>query len=132
MGSADDKAFLYGDGSAPSKVYVFTFGRTAYRIDLPPDQADAFDAVVDTYLRSARPIGEVRMAQAARPGRRGRANSEQIRLWAQRNDIYITEGEPLPADVIDAYNAWRYALEGSASEQRGRPRHASGPKPQDS
>lgn len=94
-----------GDG----ETVRFSFGGTAYEIDLTNENAAAFRAAFEPYVKAARSISSARSGNSTANGRRrrrpGQPDYSTIRAWASANDFKISERGRVPAAIIEAYEA---------------------------
>ena len=92
------------DGGPADETIRFTFGGTAYEIDLSTKNATAFRTKLAPYLEHARTAGP---SQPRPPGRTtaNRQRSGDIRAWAQTQGITVSERGRIPASVAQQYRA---------------------------
>jgi hypothetical protein len=82
----------------------FAFDGTNYEIDLNAKNAAAFNKQLAPYLEHAR---RAERAQPRRGGRTsaGRQRSGDIRAWAKKHGLAVSERGRIPASVQEQYHA---------------------------
>lgn len=81
----------------------FTFGGTAYEIDLTPENAREFNNFVGRYAAAARKV-PARKPRSTAP----KANKEhqaKVRSWAAQNGHEVNPKGRIPQPILDAYDA---------------------------
>lgn len=71
-----------------------------YEIDLAKENAEAFQALVEVYLQTARKVKHTRKRSRA-----SRERSSEIRAWAAKQGIEVSERGRIPASVVAQYEA---------------------------
>jgi hypothetical protein len=95
------------DGSKAQGTVRFSYGGTAYEIDLSSKNTKAFEKVLSPYLAAAR---KVRGGVSA-PTRRSRSagtpkrNLGEVRAWAQSNGYQVADRGRIPAAVVEAFDS---------------------------
>jgi hypothetical protein len=83
---------------------IFSLDGRDYEIDLCERHSQKFDEVLTRYREKARRV----TGRVSRPKRRTAANrqrSADIRAWAKRNGIQVSDRGRIPAQVISKYDA---------------------------
>ena len=118
---ADDLDGTEGTESDPVETVCFTYGRTAYEIDLRGKNKKKFDAVVDPYIskarlaghtvtpasvngRGTRKAGRVTHVPAART-RASRDRGRDIREWAKAQGTPCGDRGRIPREIEEKYDA---------------------------
>ena len=97
------------DGSKAQGTVRFSYGGTAYEIDLSTKNTRAFEKVLTPYLAAARKV----RGGAGAPSRRSRSagspkrNLGEIRAWAQSNGYQVADRGRIPAAVVEAFDSKR-------------------------
>jgi nucleoid-associated protein Lsr2 len=92
------------DGGRADQTVRFGFGGTEYEIDLSKKNTAAFRKQIAPYIEHGRKTGRA----AARRGTRtaaGRQRSSDIRAWAVKQGITVSERGRIPASVVEQYQA---------------------------
>jgi len=92
------------DGGRAAETLRFGFGGAEYEIDLSKKNAAAFRKQIAPYIEHGRKIGRL----AARRGSRtaaSRQRSTDIRAWAVKHGISVSERGRIPAGVVEQYEA---------------------------
>jgi hypothetical protein len=91
-------------GGPAEQTVRFAVDGTDYEIDLNAKNAAAFHKQLGPYLEHARRAGR---AQPRRPGRTaaGHQRSGDIRAWAKKHGVAVSERGRIPASVLEQYRA---------------------------
>ena len=91
-------------GGPAEQTVRFAFDGTDYEIDLNAKNAAAFGKQLAPYVEHARKAGR---AQSRRSGRTaaGRQHSGDIRAWAKKHGLAVSERGRIPASVAEQYHA---------------------------
>lgn len=91
-------------GGPADETVRFALDGAAFEIDLNAKNAAAFRKWLVPYVERARRAGR---AQAQRPGRTAasRQRSGDIRDWAKRHGLTVSERGRIPASVVEQYQA---------------------------
>lgn len=96
------------DGGNATETVSFSLDGVSYEIDLSTKNAAKLRDTFGGYVGSARKVGGARGGARGRRGARrasaGNRNAE-IRAWAKRKNIKVSERGRLPADVVAQYDA---------------------------
>lgn len=93
------------DGGKADRTVAFSWGGSAFEIDLSKKNAAAFEKAMKPYLESARKVRR-RKSSAPAPSRRpGKRDLAAVREWARENGHPVSDRGRIPAGVTDAYDA---------------------------
>ena len=97
------------DGSKAQGTVRFSFGGTAYEIDLSSKNTKAFEKVLSPYLAAARKVrgGVGAPSRRSRSAANPKRNLGEIRAWAQSNGYQVADRGRIPAAVIEAFDTKR-------------------------
>ncbi|TDD61323.1 Lsr2 family protein [Actinomadura darangshiensis] len=96
------------DGAPAGKTVLFGLDGRCYEIDLSEANEDALRSIYALYIAKARKVGTRRGRRSSTGGRRGalgRERAADMRAWAQRHGIKVSQRGRIPAQVVDAYEA---------------------------
>ncbi|HEX3826083.1 MAG TPA: Lsr2 family protein [Sporichthyaceae bacterium] len=98
------------DGSEAEETVSFSLDGVAYEIDLSAKNANKLRDALALYVGSGRRVGGRAArgrAGAVKPAVRttGAPNTADIREWARKKGLDVSERGRIPATIIDAYNA---------------------------
>ena len=93
------------DGSVAAETIQFSFGGTAYEIDLSRANAKAFAKTMAPYIGAARKVRAPRRTAAKSARRGGVRDLGEIREWASQNGYQVSERGRVAGAVLDAYDA---------------------------
>lgn len=113
------QVITYSDlsGKEGASSVTFGFSGSTYEIDLTGKEQDELAATLQPYVASGRRLtgrGATK-AQAAPAGRRGktaaggRPNPRDVRAWAAKKGIKVSDRGRVPASVMERYTAERGA-----------------------
>lgn len=110
------QVITYSDlsGKEGASAVTFGFSGSTYEIDLTGKEQDELAALLQPYVASGRRLtgrGAVK-SQAAAAGRRGKAaetrpNPRDVRVWAAKKGIKVSDRGRVPASVMERYIAER-------------------------
>jgi hypothetical protein len=92
------------DGGPAAETIRFAFGGVEYEIDLSAKNASRFRKQFAPFIEHARKAGR------GQPGRAGRSaasrrRSGDVRAWAKRQGIAVSDRGRIPAGVLEQYQA---------------------------
>lgn len=89
------------DGSAAAEAVRFSFGGSAYEIDLGPANRERMQKSLQPFMEAGRRVGP------KRPARRTASlvDTAAIRTWAQGQGLEVAERGRISADIVEKYNA---------------------------
>jgi hypothetical protein len=92
------------DGGPADETVRFAFEGSDYEIDLSSKNATAFRRQLAPFIEHARKAGR---GQPRRPSRAAasRQRSGDIRAWAKKHGIAVSERGRIPASVLEQYHA---------------------------
>jgi hypothetical protein len=97
------------DGSEAEETVSFSLDGVLYEIDLSVKNATKLRDALALYVGSGRRVGgratRGRAAVAKPVARVGTPNTSQMREWARKKGLDVSERGRIPATIIDAYNA---------------------------
>ena len=108
-------------GGPAEETVVFAVDGRAYEIDLNARHAASFRHQLAVFVERAKRVGP----QRSRAGVRTPASRErrrQIRAWAERQGLPVSDHGRLPSDVVDRYNR----AHGAGLAAQGRTRRSAG------
>lgn len=91
-------------GGPADETVLFGIGTTEYEIDLNEKNAAKLRARLGPYVEHARRVGRGQPRRAARTGA-SRQYSADVRAWALRQGITISDRGRIPASVVARYEA---------------------------
>jgi len=92
------------DGEAASETITFSYRGVDYEVDLSEKNAAGFDDALAPYIAGARKVGARRAPRAATPVQAGNAsNPREVREWAKRNNVVVSDRGRVPAAVVRQY-----------------------------
>lgn len=94
------------DGGPADETVKFGLGGSDYEIDLSTENASAFRGRIAPYIEHARKSAAGPRRQASHAAG-GRERSGDIRAWAKKHGIEVSERGRIPASVIEQYQAAR-------------------------
>ncbi len=86
------------------RVRRFSFDGRDYEIDLCVKHSDKFDETISRYAQRARKISP-RPARGKRRTAAHRQHSANVRAWAKKSGIAVSDRGRIPADVVARYEA---------------------------
>lgn len=94
------------DGSKADRTVEFTYGGTAYEIDLNKKNASALDKALAPYIAASRkaPTRTPRRGRPAAASSR-RSDLAAVRDWARSNGHSVSDRGRIPTAVLEAYDA---------------------------
>ena len=89
------------DGSAAAEAVRFSFGGSAYEIDLGPANRERMRTSLQPFIEAGRRVGR------KQPARRTASlvDTAAIRTWAQGQGLQVAERGRISADIVEKYNA---------------------------
>ena len=96
----DQKEIPQGD----HRVRRFSFEGRDYEIDLCTKHSEKFDETISRYAQRARK-SSVRPVRAKRRTAAHRQHSANVRAWAKKTGIAVSDRGRIPADVVARYEA---------------------------
>ena len=91
------------DGSAAEGTVRFGLGGVDYEIDLNKKHADQLARALGPYVDAARRVSSSRRAvQGSRPARH---DQSEVRAWARRAGLKVSDRGRIPADVLSRYES---------------------------
>jgi hypothetical protein len=97
------------DGSEAEETVSFALDGVSYEIDLSTKNAGKLRDVLALYVGSGRRVGgravRGRGAAAKAATRPGTPNTADIREWARKKGLDVSERGRIPASITDAYNS---------------------------
>lgn len=93
------------DGEAASETITFSYRGADYEVDLSEKNAAGFDAALAPYIAAARKVRARRAPRAATPARTvvNAPNPREVREWAKRNNVAVSDRGRVPAAVVRQY-----------------------------
>lgn len=94
----DGSKIAEGEG----ETVAFSFGGTAYEIDLSASNAEEFRSAMSKYIAAARQ----REPRSAPSGGRRRGSSSDlsaVRVWLKENGYPVSDRGRIPANLMDVY-----------------------------
>ncbi|HEX5495749.1 MAG TPA: Lsr2 family protein [Mycobacteriales bacterium] len=110
------QVITYSDlsGKEGASAVTFGFSGSTYEIDLTGKEQDELAATLQPYVASGRRVTgrTATKGPAAAAGRRGkstetRPNPRDVRVWAAKKGIKVSDRGRVPANVMDRYLADR-------------------------
>jgi nucleoid-associated protein Lsr2 len=86
------------------RVRRFSFDGRDYEIDLCVKHSDKFDETISRYAQRARKTS-LRPARVKRRTAAHRQHSANVRAWAKKSGIAVSDRGRIPADVVARYEA---------------------------
>lgn len=81
----------------------FSFRGKDYTIDLSADNAALFDDAIEPFRSAATRVKGDKKKTTRTPS--GRTDTKAIREWANMNGHTVSERGPIPANIVEAYDA---------------------------
>jgi len=92
------------DGGPADETVQFSFGSADYEIDLNTKNASVFRNQLAPFISNARAAGRGQRRRPARPAST-RQRSADIRAWAKKQGIDVSDRGRIPSSVIEQYDA---------------------------
>ena len=92
------------EGGPATETMQFSLGGREYEIDLNAKNADRFRAQMKAFVDHARPAGAGHRRRPARSAA-SRQRSADVRAWARRQGIELSDRGRIPASVVEQYQA---------------------------
>jgi hypothetical protein len=92
------------DGGPADETVQFSFGSADYEIDLNTKNARVFRNQLAPFISNARAAGRGQRRRPARPAST-RQRSADIRAWAKKQGIDVSDRGRIPSSVIEQYDA---------------------------
>jgi hypothetical protein len=92
------------DGGPATKTVQFSLGGKEYEIDLNAKNVDRFRAQLKPFVDHARPAAAGHRGRPVRSAA-SRQRSADIRAWAKKQGIALSDRGRIPASVIQRYQA---------------------------
>ncbi len=94
------------DGSPGDQTVTFSYAGVSYEIDLSDANADKFADALAPYLANARKVGGSRRGRRrGAAARTGGPSASDVREWARKEGLEVSERGRIPADVLERYEA---------------------------
>lgn len=93
------------DGSQAEETLRFSVGGSEYEIDLSRQNAARFRKDMGPFVEHARKAGRAQQRPVRTAASRRR--SRDIRAWAKKQGIELSERGRIPSDVVEQYEAAR-------------------------
>jgi hypothetical protein len=98
------------DGGEAVGTTRFDLDGTSYEIDLSQKNEDKLRKALAPYINAARPVRRERLARRRRGAGASertlsRQRSKEIREWARKKGLAVSERGRIPANVIEQYEA---------------------------
>ncbi len=91
------------DDSRAEETVSFSLDGTTYEIDLSVDNAAALRADFATWVAAARKVTGAR--KAASGSKAGKSDAAEVRAWARKKGIEVSERGRIPAEIRAQYLA---------------------------
>lgn len=92
------------DGEAASETIKFSYRGADYEVDLSERNAAGFDDALAPYIAAARKVGARRATRAsATVHAKNAPNPRDVREWAKRNGIAVSDRGRVPTAVVQQY-----------------------------
>ena len=91
-------------GEEGAETYSFSINGTEYSIDLSEKNAAKFEKALAPFVEKATKVGSRRRASAASSAT-GRKDLTQVRAWAKKHKIAISDRGRVSKDVLAQYDA---------------------------
>lgn len=91
------------DGTTAEETIEFGLNGTRYAIDLNAKHAKTFRKAVAPYIDHGRKIHAPRQPRRGRGA--ARASNQQIRMWARRQGLKVSDRGRIAVDVAEKYQA---------------------------
>lgn len=99
------------DGKPADATITFGLDGVSYEIDLRETNANKLRKALEPYLSAARKAGPL-LSGTRKAGRAARMSStsdrersSEIRAWAKRNDLPVSERGRIAANIVEAFEA---------------------------
>lgn len=97
------------DGSEAEETAIFAVGRQFYEIELSADHLKQFHSDMEKWTAHARKTKAAPAKNTSSPRTSGSSEAAQIREWARKKGIKLSDRGRVPATIRDQYYAERSA-----------------------
>lgn len=93
------------DGSENAETVTFSYGGSAYEIDLSDKNKKALEKALAPYIEKGRTISSRRPSGAPRGASTSKDELDKLRAWARENGFEVSDRGRVSAQIREAYAA---------------------------
>ena len=93
------------DGSADAETYSFAFNGVEYSIDLGEKNSAKLEKALAPFIDNATKVGGRRRSSGARSNGASRNDLADVRAWAKKQKLEVSERGRISKSVLEAYDA---------------------------